>query len=175
MDLSRPQLVRLSDPDMTGEVDRFYRGEQVNALRPKLNKLADATNLLLSPNSGTSVAGVPDFSRVAILEIVDASTVGVLVCMHPGMFGTANAEQYDVYSPPSFSWVEHDGITYAYTDVNTRTASDGGTPETQYLTPALLVGDLLMCEAVMYPSGLTSTWRWSDRNVDGRQWAADTA
>lgn len=76
------------------------------------------------------------------------------------------------------SETSRDGVTYVYTDSQTRTASKAGeTDETQRVTPGYLVGDYIEATTHRGPSGVAEvdSQRGApiDSNVDGRAWAAE--
>lgn len=75
------------------------------------------------------------------------------------------------------SETDRDGVTYVYTDPQTRTASKAGeTDELQIVTPNYLVGDFLEVHVIRGKTGIpeVDAQRGSpiDANVDGRAWAA---
>ena len=75
------------------------------------------------------------------------------------------------------SETSRDGVTYVYTDNQTRTASKSGeTDETQIVTPGYLVGDFIEVTVSRGVTGVTivdeQRGRPIDNNVDGRAWAA---
>lgn len=67
------------------------------------------------------------------------------------------------------------GITYTYTSPVLRTAAQGVTTETQVVSPAFVVGDVIFAQrGVVGDTGVTvagAALQWIDQNLDGRAWA----
>ena len=70
-----------------------------------------------------------------------------------------------------------DGLTYTYSDAQTREVTDGDTTETQTVLPLYKVGDeilvILTDDLTMAVSADGGLRVYSDLNTDGRQWATD--
>lgn len=146
-----------------------------------LNELVDAANAtqgVRAPREALSTSGpVPMTLRRA--EIVTVS-VGYLLCTDPDIGQGAEARRtFYVAMPSLFRATAHDGVTYVYTDGNTRTASKSGeTDETHVLTPSYVAGDMITAASpVEFGSGLVGVPTTEDEvelidlNLDGRQWA----
>lgn len=61
-----------------------------------------------------------------------------------------------------------DGVTYNYSDLHERDATDGTNTETQVITPAYRVGDWIDIAWNIIDGGV-----WIDLNTDARAWAAE--
>lgn len=94
--------------------------------------------------------------------------------------GESEGTQFYVAKPPNLrqSFTSHDGLTFSYTDSNTREADDGNDTEDQELVPPYTVGDEI---AVIGPVntgvviGTDSEATWLDLNVWGRMWGVTPA
>lgn len=113
-----------------------------------------------------SVGSAPGFvpQRVVLVQIrgTDLPTAGRMECTLPGQELNPSAIVYVVDPPWTLTEAARGAVSYAYADLNNRTA-DG--TEVQQMTPLYIIGDnLLIAEYEQ-----TGTWR--DLNIDGRQWA----
>jgi hypothetical protein len=92
-------------------------------------------------------------------------------------------ERVSIARPPLLrtSLLEHNDVTFVYTDDTTRTASaTGETDETQVIVPAYVVDDEIY--AMRDPTGGTGviddgdgSVEWIDLNLDARAWAKQAA
>lgn len=103
-----------------------------------------------------------------------------LECVRVWRGETLGSEQVNVAKPRLLrqSVTARDGVTYVYTDSQTRTASKSGeTDELQRVTPTYLVGDRIEVEIVRGLTLITEVdeqrGRPVDKNLDGRSWAAE--
>lgn len=137
----------------------FYQGMPLRQLRDPLNRLVKRVN---ADPLGTSRATIPIAYPSIELEIktLGAST---LTCVDPGAAADPQAREYTVVLPPTFTETSREGVSYTYTDINTRTA-DGS--ENQKMTPSYVVGDKIRAAYRFEGDGSLL-----DLNIDGRQWA----
>lgn len=75
------------------------------------------------------------------------------------------------------SLTSHNGVSFTYTDDQTRTADDGADTETQVIVPAYVAEDEIKAFRVIDGTGIVDDddkviW-WEDANNDGRFWAQD--
>lgn len=166
----------------TRRTPRTSRGRVIRARF--LNDLVDAANEDQGVRAPRETASTASAESVTLrrAEIVSVG-VGYLYCQDPDVGQGDDARRtFYVAMPPLFRATTHDGVTYAYTDGNTRTASkDGETDETHVLTPRYVAGDMLTAAApVEFGSGLVGVPQTEDAvalidlNLDGRQWAKTT-
>lgn len=86
-----------------------------------------------------------------------------LTCTLPGQSANGSAQTWTVTPPWTFTESSRNGISYAYSTLNERTA-DG--TEAQELNPLYVVGDFILV------GELEQGRVWRDMNVDRRQWVA---
>lgn len=100
-----------------------------------------------------------------------------LECLRVWRSTTLGSEIVYVARPARLrSELSRDGVTYVYTDAQTRTASKAGeTDELQLVTTGYLVGDLIEVTVSRGATGIPQVdeqrGRPIDTNVDGRAWA----
>ena len=138
----------------------------------KLNALRDAIEA-----DGQGLDGLRE-TVVALLNLIDGNawttplqfqvlTVGAdrMTCV-PGAGTPAGGERaFDAFPDPILLEASRGGVTYTYTDINTRQATDGAETEDQVLIPAYAIGDLLYLE--IWPDGT-----YVDAGTANRAWAA---
>ena len=150
-------------------VPRFTRGQALGA--SALNRVVDEVNALTSPNAGT---GRGEDARQVVIDLqikaLNNATLNgdqYLTCTLPGMTSDPDAREWDVFLPLIYWELARGPVTYTYTDINTRTATDGGTnpDETHHLTQPLIPGEfvkvILRADRVYQMLG------------DGRNWGVD--
>jgi len=98
-------------------------------------------------------------ARAVLLEIKILNLAN-LTCIPAGQSANPSAPEYTIELPQTFNEAARQGVTYSYSNINTRVA-DG--TENQQLTPNYVVGDLIVVQNI-------GTF-WIDMNIDGRQWA----
>lgn len=163
-------------------LQRTSRGSRIRA--SFLNDFVDAANEGQGIRAPRDLGG-DGLSTITIrrAEIVTIG-VGYLLCRDPDIGQGEDARtRFYVAMPSLFRATSHDGVSYAYTDGNTRTASKSGeTDETHLITPRYVEGDMIMAASpVNFGSGLTGIVatgvpvEWIDLNLDGRAWAVQTA
>ena len=142
---------------------RVSRGERITA--DATNRLVDKVNAIARPNLAQVPAAIPA-QRTRFLQIADIDPANTYIqCVHLG----AVSDPFQVNLPNIYIETQRDFggtiglVTYVYTDRNTRTAT-GTSTETQFLTPPLVIGEVIQVAPVeefflMLP--------------DGRMWAVD--
>lgn len=72
-----------------------------------------------------------------------------------------------------FDGETRDGVTYTYTDGETRSATDGVTTEDQVIVPAYVINDIIVAARLTAENLKNQLYaEWLDINADGRAWAA---
>jgi hypothetical protein len=66
------------------------------------------------------------------------------------------------------------GITYTYTDNQTRSATTGGTAITEKVTPSYQAADVILAVGRIYGTSNVGALDFEDLNTDGRSWAKST-
>ena len=136
-----------------------YAGESVHArdMRDVYQSLQDAGTPVLDSEDVSRRLDTPMLYFQVLAQGVPGD--GILKCkLVTDQQSTPN--EYDVLVPETFYETDREGITYTYTDVNTRTANPGA--HTELLTPKYLVADVIIA---LFLRGV-----WRDLNIDGRQW-----
>ena len=147
---------------------RFFRGQKLGATA--LNRLSDAANAANAAAVG-AVGFNPGFlpHTTVRLAIQSFGAPGFIMCTLPGQTGNGSARIWTVELPPVYTEPSRNfggsigNVTYVYTDHNTRTAT-GSTTETQYLTPPLILDEVIEARDE------NSVFRMLG---DGRMWAVD--
>ena len=153
---------------MTKRVERAFAGQTLSATR--YNRLVDAINEQIDAAAG-SVGTDPGFRPREIIAVEIKALAAIIEnpvyidCVLPGESANVDAVVYRLNLPQIYTETSRVGVSYLYTDLNTRTATSAGqTDETQFLTPPLTVGEIV---AGWDDYG---TWRMLG---DGRMWAVD--
>lgn len=154
------------------QIQQFRARENLSARR--LNRIVDTVNSLTGDGFGSSVATpiVPrQITELSIksLQFIPPGAGSYLVCTPRGASDEPDAIELAIFLPFIYTLSADPtrGITYTYTDINTRTASDGGTnpDETQHLTDPLRVGEVV--HAIEVEDGIF------EMLGDGRFWGVD--
>ena len=151
---------------MTNRLPRFDAGERVTSLRNKLNTIVDRVNRDIVSQGATGPApGLPPvpIMRLQIRNLVDTTPPALLECTLPGQELNPSAQTWFVIIPSTFTESSRAGVSYVYSDINTRVADS---TENQKLTPIYIINDLV------YVATIAADGIYLDINVDGRQWAA---
>lgn len=137
----------------------FKSGQPVRALRNPLNKIVNEVNRNSLGIRSLNIVRTPPIWKVEI-KTLNASD---MICVLIGESANNDAIEFTVIPPPTFTETSREGVTYAYTNINTRTAD---ATENQELTPKYVVGDELRIMEDFESDG-----SYIDLNIDGRQWA----
>lgn len=94
-------------------------------------------------------------------------TIGVdrMTCIAGALTPVGGERAFDAFPDPILLEASRGTVTYTYTDINTRQATDGAETEDQVLIPPYAIGDLLYLE--IWPDGT-----YVDAGTANRAWAA---
>ena len=158
-----PRIARSGDP---------VRSQDWNQIRASIQSLQDTYRV-------TILARQRSWAETMEHEIVSIQG-DYLTCKRVWRGSTLGSDDVLVAKPRLLrqSVTARDGVTYVYTDSQTRTASKSGeTDELQRVTPKYLVGDRIEVTIVRGLTLITQVdeqrGRPIDKNVDGRAWAAE--
>ena len=143
--------------DVVRRPQRFHRGDQLTAER--LNELQDPVSRLGRNVSNLQEGLAPYIWRQVFQAIINA--------VHPDFLDLREYREYSsgqtwtgssvilaakpwLLRQSPFDGKTIGGISYAYTDSQTRTATQGPTVETQRVTPQYLSGDIVFCARNVY-------------------------
>lgn len=125
------------------------------------------------------VRGSSESQNSPIAQFVVKSVSGDFLVCRP-LSGTSSGSS-DVYVARPYllrrtiwSGQTRNGVTYTFTDDQTRSATTGGTAITEKVTPSYQANDVIY-GAASPAGGIGSTGiMWLDINADGRSWAKST-
>lgn len=159
---------------------RFAKGDPFPGAA-RLNELVDPVTRI--DRGGPSLQLPPDVPiyvqtfQLKLNFIFDDYLQGVLQTIYSGgteVLGTTNilvGLPWLLRRTP-FHGQTYNGVSYTYTGLHTRTATQASTTETQKITPDYVLGDTLYCaRIVLGGSGVAPAIRSIDLNADGRCWA----
>lgn len=159
-------------------------GEPISAR--KLDELRDGVDRLIPGTEPRQVAGdLAQQAQVFQGEIVSVSADHLIVREYriypsptPPVVGSTSilvAKPYLLRRTP-FDGQTRDGVTYAYTSDQVRTATIGPDQRTEHVTPGYVIGDLVYClRTVLNGTGVESGGAiiGALELAGGRMWAAD--
>lgn len=150
---------------MSQKLYQVKAGDPISA--SEYNRMTRAVNSFLQENHSPMAAQYAAVAQTAEIAVLDFAN-SLIQCIET----TGATDQFDVRLPELYTEASRafggtiGTVTYVYSDLNTRTATGTGDPETQYLTPPLVVGEVI---EIMFAGG-------PDDYVmlgDGRMWAID--
>jgi hypothetical protein len=155
-------------------------GEPIRA--PAWNHLVDSMNRLSNGISAVPTQVRTNFDNEADILFIRRFTIesvngDYLTCKE---IGITDKPSIPIARPPLLrrSLESHDGVSYTYSNDQTRVATLGGDSETQVMTPSYVADDIIFAISKIDDgtgafdlSGNSITWQ--DLNVDARQWAKE--
>jgi len=145
---------------MSTRTPTFFRETNQSLVR-KLNTLALRVDESVERDQPLqAVASVNPFN-IKVAEIVTLDSVNQWLTVRD--FNTTRAA-YVCLLPSIFTQSTRGAVSYTYSDINTRTATEGGTVETQEITPSLIVGETIQVAWINH-------LRIYQFMGDGRMWA----
>lgn len=166
--IKRPKRFKSGDPipgakrlnELVDPLTRLGRTPAQNQLQPEGAVYLQVVQMKLNFIFGDYLAGI-EYVRYS-----DGTEVQ----------GTVNVQfslPYLLRQTP-FDGQTYNGVTYTYTGLHVREATDGVDTETQRITPAYVLGDIVyIARLVRGGGGVANAIRSVDLNLDGRCWAAD--
>ena len=161
------------------DLKRFERGEDVTALRPKLNDMVEAFH----PGAGlpTQSDELPLHFGFVQVQVVSVETDYMICTVTDTGAQVYVALPWQLRRTP-FDGQTYNGVSYTYTSNTARDASSGSGSESQVIVPAYVAGDLVYAltgivgdtsvhETTTQGASLPQPVEWLDLNVDGRAWA----
>jgi len=145
---------------MTSRTPTFFRETELS-LEKKLNRLALRVDESVTQAQPLLADRAINPFNLKIAEILTLDSVNQWITVRD--FGTT-LSPYVCLLPSIFTETSRGTTTYVYSDINTRTATDGPTVETQEITPSLIVGEAIQV-------GWFNKLRISQFISDGRMWA----
>lgn len=138
----------------------FFRDSE-RTLERKLNALAVQVDESVSESQilRPVFQGTPD-----LLKIVEITALNDGLQLLEVKEFQSTLASFNCLLPPIFTETARGAITFVYSDLNNRTATEGPTVETQQITPSLIVGEAVQAA---YFSEL-DIWQFIS---DGRMWA----
>ena len=153
---------------MTRQATRFVANQQLGATQ--LNRVVDLANDLAKEVAG--VRGVSTGSQTLFLLEIKALQASALTCVFPGESANPSAFEWTIRLPLMLYEASRPfggtigTVTYSYTSINERNATNGTDNETQFLTPPFVVGESIQVSATLDGSEYVFV-------ADGRMWAVD--
>ena len=152
-------------------INRFRKGQTALGER-HLNSIVDGLNRLSGINAPTQKQprGKSGGSAVLVLTLVTHND-DYLVCEDADLNTVNVAKPYELRRTP-FDGETIGGVTYTYASASEREAVGGFDAETQFITPAYVVGAEIFALASQGSTGVTSAETYIEMN-QGRAWAYD--
>lgn len=154
-------LLRMVEAGETITADDTNKArEAVNAL---IRSVAAPSQIFLGPSRGLIQMIIADVSEddYLICNTWDGTTQGTIPIVVAKPYLLRNLAAWN-------------GMTYTYSDSQTREADDGADTEDQVVVPAYVVDDIIYCQATNFTNigdGVTTDMKLVDCNLDGRAWA----
>lgn len=146
---------------MTKRAPAFGR-DTPRVFKSKLNTLSDQVNKSVQISSSVLKSPARMTYQALLVEVVVINNANqYLECRD---FASAAGATFPVLLPPVFTQTSRGAISFVYSDLNTRTATESAVVETQEITPVFIVGEILQAA---YMSSIDAYMFISD----GRMWA----
>ncbi len=128
----------------------------------------------------------PPFNPLPALQILQCQIVVIAIdwlecntlSFIEGGASTVGPSQFAVALPwllrqTPFNGQIYNGVTYNYTGIHVRTATQAAVTETQRITPEYVLGDVIyVARLIRGGTGVSQNLESIDLNIDGRCWAA---